>query len=203
MIANTLIHREYTSTYQAKFVIEKSRMYIENANRAFQDAVFTSDCTEPHPKNPIIADFFRNIGYADKLGSGVRNLYKYSKIYSGKDPEFIEGDVFKIIVPLNEDLINESLGQIDTQANTQAASIDTQAASIDTQAAPIDTQVDTQDNVTMILSYIKSNPTASQPKIAKELGININSLKGTIRKLRKVGKIEREGTSQKGKWIVK
>ena len=136
------------------------------------------------------------IGYADKLGSGVRNLYKYSKIYSGKDPEFIEGDVFKIIVPLNEDLINESLGQIDTQANTQAASIDTQAA-------PIDTQVDTQDNITMILSYIKSNPTASQPKIAKELGININSLKGTIRKLRKVGKIEREGTSQKGKWIVK
>ena len=132
------------------------------------------------------------IGYADKLGSGVRNLYKYSKIYSGKDPEFIEGDVFKIIVPLNEDLINESLGQIDTQA-----------VSNDTQAAPIDTQVDTQDNITMILSYIKSNPTASQPKIAKELGININSLKGTIRKLRKVGKIEREGTSQKGKWIVK
>ena len=143
------------------------------------------------------------IGYADKLGSGVRNLYKYSKIYSGKDPEFIEGDVFKIIVPLNEDLINESLGQIDTQANTQAASIDTQAVSNDTQAVPIDTQVDTQDNITMILSYIKSNPTASQPKIAKELGININSLKGTIRKLRKVGKIEREGTSQKGKWIVK
>lgn len=94
--------------------------------------------------------------------------------------------------------------------NTQAASIDAQAVSNDTQAAPIDTQAvsndtqaDTQDNITMILSYIKSNPTASQPKIAKELGININSLKGTIRKLRKVGKIEREGTSQKGKWIVK
>ena len=95
---------------------------------------------------------------------------------------------------------------INTQAasiDAQAVSNDTQAASIDTQAVPIDTQVDTQDNVTMILSYIKSNPTASQAKIAKELGININSLKGTIRKLRKVGKIEREGTSQKGKWIVK
>ena len=99
--------------------------------------------------------------------------------------------------------INTQAASIDTQANTQAASIDTQAVSNDTQAAPIDTQVDTQDNITMILSYIKSNPTASQPKIAKELGININSLKGTIRKLRKVGKIEREGTSQKGKWIVK
>jgi len=27
MIANTLIHREYTSTYQAKFVIERERIY--------------------------------------------------------------------------------------------------------------------------------------------------------------------------------
>ena len=102
MIANTLIHREYTSSYQAKFVIEKERMYVENANRASQNIVITPDNMEPIPKNPIIASFFRNIGYADQLGSGVRNLFKYSKFYSGNDPEFIEGDIFKIIVPLDE-----------------------------------------------------------------------------------------------------
>ena len=99
--------------------------------------------------------------------------------------------------------INTQAASIDTQANTQAVSNDTQAAPIDTQANTQASSIDTQDNITMILSYIKSNQTAYQPKIAKELGININSLKGTIRKLRKVGKIEREGTSQKGKWIVK
>lgn len=97
MIANTLIHREYTSSYQAKFVIEKERMYVENANRASQNIVITPDNMEPIPKNPIIASFFRNIGYADQLGSGVRNLFKYSKFYSGNDPEFIEGDIFKIL----------------------------------------------------------------------------------------------------------
>lgn len=43
MIANTLIHREYTSSYQAKFVIEKERMYVENANRASQNIVITPD----------------------------------------------------------------------------------------------------------------------------------------------------------------
>src|SRR5699024_4462129 len=43
MIANTLIHREYTSSYQAKFVIEKDRIYTENANRASQEAVLTPD----------------------------------------------------------------------------------------------------------------------------------------------------------------
>ena len=58
---------------------------------------------EPNPKNPIIASFFRNIGWSDRLGSGVRNIFKYSKYYSGEEPEFIEGDVFRIIVPLNEE----------------------------------------------------------------------------------------------------
>ena len=105
MIANTLIHREYTSTYQAKFVIERSRMYVENASRASQNAAITPENLEPNPKNPVIASFFRTIGYADQLGSGVRNLYKYGRQYAGADPEFVEGDVFRIIVPLDENRI--------------------------------------------------------------------------------------------------
>ncbi len=103
MIANTLIHREFTSSYAAKFVIEKDRMYTENANRSSGDGIITPDNMEPNPKNPIIASFFRNIGWSDRLGSGVRNIFKYSKYYSGEEPEFVEGDVFRIIVPLNED----------------------------------------------------------------------------------------------------
>lgn len=43
-------------------------------------------------RNPFIAKFFRNIGLADELGSGMRNLYKYSKPYSGKDPVLDDGD---------------------------------------------------------------------------------------------------------------
>ena len=57
MIANTLIHREFTSSYTAKFVIEKDRMYTENANRSSGDGIITPDNMEPNPKNPIIASF--------------------------------------------------------------------------------------------------------------------------------------------------
>lgn len=102
LVGNVLIHREFTSSYMAKLVIERECMYIENANRAAKEGYITPDNMEPNPKNPIIASFFRNIGYADQLGSGVRNLFKYSKFYSGQDPEFKEGDVFRIIVPLDE-----------------------------------------------------------------------------------------------------
>ena len=33
----------------------------------------------------------------------MRNLFKYSRYYSGQEPEFIEGDIFKIIVPLDDE----------------------------------------------------------------------------------------------------
>ena len=73
------------------------------AHRATGEGYITVDNLEPNPKNPIIAAFFRNIGYADQLGSGVCNLFKYSKYYSGQEPEFVEGDIFRIIVPLDDE----------------------------------------------------------------------------------------------------
>jgi ATP-dependent DNA helicase RecG len=48
-----------------------------------------------------LARFFTNIGRADVLGSGVRNLYKFTKLYSGGEPELSDGDVFTTIVPMN------------------------------------------------------------------------------------------------------
>lgn len=74
----------------------------ENANRSTGERYITVDNLEPNPKNPMIASFFRNISYADQLGSGVRNLFKYTQYYSGQEPEFIERDVFRIIVPLDD-----------------------------------------------------------------------------------------------------
>ncbi len=111
MIANTLIHREFTNCYQAKFVIERDRMFVANACRATRIGSLTLNNMEPNPKNPIVAAFFRNIAYADQLGSGTRNLFKYSKFYSGHDPELIEGDIFKIIVPLDDTHVPEVMSE--------------------------------------------------------------------------------------------
>ncbi len=187
MIANTLIHREYTSSYQAKFVIENNRMYVENGNRASQSAVITPDNMEPFPKNPIIASFFRNIGYADQLGSGVRNLFKYSKYYSGKEPEFIEDDIFRIIVPLNE-------------GNREGDT--TQSATQSTQSATQSTQSDADDPVQAIVKLIERNASISQKQMAENLHLNQNTVKYYIKKMREKKIIERVGSSRKGKWIV-
>ncbi|MCM1218644.1 MAG: putative DNA binding domain-containing protein [Lachnospiraceae bacterium] len=207
IIANTLIHREYTSSFQAKFVIEKDRMYVENANRSAQMGVITPDNIEPNPKNPIIASFFRNIGYAEQLGSGVRNLFKYSKYYSGKEPEFIEGDIFKIVVPL-EDGYGDS-DEFTTQSmekTTQSAPKTTQSAPKTTQSAPKTTQSTTRLRIIKagqdITELLRQEPELSQKQIAQRLDLNVNTVKYYIKKMQEQGKIHRIGSSRKGKWII-
>jgi len=54
---------------------------------------------KPDPKNPLLAHFYIQIGRADVLGSGVRNLYKYTQIYLGGEPQLIEDDIFTTIIP--------------------------------------------------------------------------------------------------------
>ena len=99
LITNTLMHREYTSPLPAKLVIDGNGIRTENANRPRFIGVLSPDRFNPLPKNPIIADFFSNIGLAESLGSGTRNLFKYSWIYGGEKPILREGDVFTALVP--------------------------------------------------------------------------------------------------------
>ena len=100
VVSNILMHREYSGTFPARIIIEKDRLVAENWNRSLHPGRITLDNLNPYPKNPLLARFFVNIAYADTLGSGVRNLYKYTKIYSGGEPELSEGDIFITVIPL-------------------------------------------------------------------------------------------------------
>jgi len=106
-IGNILIHREYSNAFPAKMIIEKNRVWFENANRPNGFGPILPEEFTPMPKNPIIARMFKEIGLADELGSGVRNLFKYAPEYSnGRKPELIEGDIFKISIPIcKEDIV--------------------------------------------------------------------------------------------------
>ena len=94
IISNILAHRDYSSGFPAKFLIENDKIYTENGNMAHGMGELQLDKFEPFPKNPPISKVFREIGLADELGSGMRNTNKYTKLYSGGIPKFDEGNVF-------------------------------------------------------------------------------------------------------------
>lgn len=99
LVSNILIHREFTSPYPARLVIDRDGVRTENASRALFGGRLSLDKFNPVSKNPIIAGFFSEIGYAEELGSGVRNLSKYARLLLGADPVLEEGDVFVACVP--------------------------------------------------------------------------------------------------------
>ncbi len=120
VVSNILIHREFLNPYPAKLIIESDRVFTENSNKPHGNGIIDPNNFSPFPKNPTIARFFKEIGWVEELGSGVRNIYKYNKIYSGADPIFIEGDVFKTIIPLMPCSSDQASDQAGDQVSDQA-----------------------------------------------------------------------------------
>ena len=173
-------------------------MYVENANRATKEGFITVDNLESDPKNPIIAAFFRNIGYADQLGSGVRKLFKYSKYYSGKDPQFVENDIFRIIVPLDENCsydFRSDDGMMTATLNCDFESEKDKTATFDCDFGAKEQQE--------IVQLIKENPSITQKEIQQRTGISLGTVKRILPKLQEKGIIVREGGKRFGKWIIK
>ncbi len=130
--SNILIHREYTNAFPAKLIIERGQVRTENSNKPHGFGVLNPETFTPFPKNPVIAAFFRQIGRADELGSGMRKMMRYGLGYGGADPEMIEGDVFRIVVKVPEfSTTGEKLGnsevapqvtpQVTTEVGTKLA----------------------------------------------------------------------------------
>ncbi len=102
IVGNMLMHRDFSSGYVAKMVIEREKVEIINANQPHGFGTLDINNFDTYQKNPAISKVFREIGLADELGSGMRNSYKYTRLYSGGEPAFIEdGDLFRIIIPLS------------------------------------------------------------------------------------------------------
>jgi len=104
LVSNILVHREYSKGFLASIVVQNERLSAENWNRSNRHGRIDPNDFTPDAKNPLLAWFFVNIGRADRMGSGIKNLYKYTKIYSGGEPELIEGDVFRTIIPIKREV---------------------------------------------------------------------------------------------------
>ena len=100
LVCNCLIHREFVSPHIARITIDGEGIRTSNASRALFAGPVTLESLDPTPKNPIIANFFTQMGRSEELGSGTRNLYKFSRLYTGKDPVLEDGDRFTAFVPV-------------------------------------------------------------------------------------------------------
>jgi ATP-dependent DNA helicase RecG len=110
--ANCLIHREFAHSFPAKFLIFSDRVITENWTKPAGQNPVTLDNLETHPKNPMIALVFKELGWVEELGSGRKNIRKYAPYYYRDykiDIENGEKFVFSITYRTTDEKVNDNV----------------------------------------------------------------------------------------------
>ena len=157
IVSNTLAHRDYSSGFPAKMIIDDEKITIENSNVAHGIGALDLQKFEPFPKNPSISKVFREIGLADELGSGMRNTYKYTQLYSGKKPVFEEGDIFRTIIPLKK-IATEKVGEKNVPQNKK-------------------------ELIAFIKAKLMANNKITRQVIADNAGVSVKTIQRTIKEI--------------------
>ena len=178
IVSNTLAHRDYSSGYPAKMIIDDEKITVENSNLAHGMGALDLQKFEPFPKNPAISKVFREIGLADELGSGMRNTYKYTQLYSGQNPLFEEGDIFRTIIPLKK-IATQKVGGENVPRNVPRMS--------------------PEDMKNAIIDMIKKDNRVSRKYMAETLGV---SEKTITRHIKAISGVRYVGKGKNGHWEV-
>ena len=187
IIANILVHREFTNAFPASLTIFADRVETVNANVPNGAGPISAEKFAPFPKNPAIAKFFIQLGRVEELGSGILNVNKYLAAYTpGKKPEFIEADIFKTIIPLSEDLLKVNA----TVNATVNSALGGRAGSV------------VKERLTQIIEIIKDTPGLRSNAIAGNLNVNEQTIRKDIQRLQELKLILFKGTPKTGGYFI-
>lgn len=117
-------------------------------------------------------------------------INEYVPLYSGKNarPEFIDGDMFRIVVPLPSEKSDEETvkknGEEEIKSNCGENCGENTSAE------------------EKILDAIKENAKITQKQLAAVTGLSLRGVEWNMAKLKNEGKIKRLGSDKKGTWEI-
>ena len=129
------------------------------------------------PYNPLIANTFFRAGFIEAWGRGIEKIKDSCEEAGNPMPEYtIKREDIMVMF--------RSLVSHTDQGTNQA------------------NQGDDNSVVVRILKVLEKDPMLSQKKIADIIGEKYSTVKYYMESMKKSGVIKREGSSQKGKWII-
>jgi ATP-dependent DNA helicase RecG len=188
VVANLIVHREYTNAHPCTFVITPKRVETKNANNPHGEGLIDPKNFIPFAKNPSIEKFFVQLGRVEELGSGVLNVNRFIKEYSGQSsPEFIEGPVFMMHIPIPKraEGINDDLEGI----KPEFGGLNDDFGGIN-------------GGINSLWKLIKTDPGQRSPHYAKKLTLTVKKIEHWLQELKQNGRIRYEGSKKSGGYYV-
>ncbi len=193
-------------------------VYENGANLRLQvrpdgDMVWLTQEHTVMPKHGMEA-FFKEIGRADELGSGTRNLYHYTRLYSGADPIIDEEDAFSVTVPLNDGYspevgkgaqgnppvnppVNPSDDMVDTVLDTDAVSGLKSGPLNGSLSGPLSGPL--KD---VVMNLIAEIPGVNRKDLVRRTGVSERTMTRNLSELERSGKIEHRGSKKTGGYYL-
>lgn len=161
------------------FGIDTEKILVENSNLSHGIGILDLNKFEPFSKNPSISKVFREIGFADELGSGMRNTNKYTQLYTDQKPVFEEGNIFKTIITLKK-IATRKVGRNNVVHNVAH-----------------DVVHDKLDLVEFIKEKVRSNNKITRKSMADKVGVSVKTIERIIKLIENLKYV---GTGSNGHW---
>ncbi|MCC7203039.1 MAG: HTH domain-containing protein [Nitrospirae bacterium] len=139
----------------------------------------------------MICKFFTQLGRVDELGSGVLNVNKYLPVYTlGKKPQFIEGNYFKIIIPLDESMFAKLIVSAGTASDIVNDTVG-------------DTVNDTvKERMSKIIIILEQNPGIRSKKLSERTGVTPVTIRRDMQKMQSAGLVIFKGSPKTGGYYL-
>jgi ATP-dependent DNA helicase RecG len=194
IVVNSIVHRDYRESSDSIIKIYDTRIEFFNPGKLPEgmnvDVLLSGDYVS-HIRNKKIAEIFKEANLIEKYGSGIRRILEGFKVYGLPEPVFEEvGNGFRVTIYKNDSPDIPPKGP----KNTPQRSTSTPQKNDDTPQKSSLSQ--------RIIEVLQMDSSLSQRAVAEHLGISFETAKEYFAKLKKQGKIQREGTRKFGTWRV-
>lgn len=186
-VLNAIAHKNYAALIPIQIRVYDDKIIISN-DCILPDGWTAETLLGQHksvPYNPLIANTFYRAGLIESWGRGIEKINNACINAGNEIPEYIihPGDISAIFTAKATAQIPQDIPQA-------------------TQDFPKVPQASSDEIDTAIIDCIRIIPSASSSKISKETGLNHEVVKYHLKKLKNKNIIRREGSSQKGKWVI-
>ena len=138
-------------------------------------------------RNRSLANAFAYMNLVEAWGSGIPKLMQAMREYGLREPEFIDMEV---------------AFRINLYRDTKISLKDTNEPNNDTNKPKNDTNDTKTDLEIRLAELIRKNPEMPQREMKEALNVSIITIKRTLSKMQMEGKVIREGSKRKGKWVL-
>ncbi|WP_276318665.1 ATP-binding protein [Marinitoga lauensis] len=184
-VINAIVHRDYREEH-SQFQIFPDKIVLWNSGKLPYDLTIEDikkGNQKSHPRNKLIAEIFRDAGFIERYGSGIKRAIMELKMNNLAEPD-----------------IKEISGGLEVTIYSSKTALKT------TPKTALKTTPKTSYQITnlerKILIKINENSKITRKELAKELNISLNTIKEYIAKMKKKNLLTRIGSSRNGYWKV-